>query len=276
MAGADAANIRYGPELLRVLVDRAPAMLAYWGADLRCIFANRAYELWFGVSPEALIGKHVSELLGPVYPLNRPYLEAALRGEPQEFERDFPDPAGGPPRSSLLHYIPDILNGAVVGIFVHVSDVSELKRAQIRLRESEERFRLAVDEAPIGMALVALDGRFVRVNRVLCEIVGYTAAELVGLSFQTITHPDDLDTDVKLAGRLARGEIPRYQLEKRYVRKDGTIVDVMLSASIVRDGRGEAVSYIAQIEDIGERTRLEKRLRLAEAQSRGILAISAT
>ena len=119
-----------------------------------------------------------------------------------------------------------------------VRDISERKRIEQALQESEERFRLTIDEAPIGMALVALDGRFVRVNRALCEIVGYSSDELTGLTFQAITHPDDLDADLALAGQLARGEIPRYQLDKRYIRKDGTIVDIQLSASILRRSRG--------------------------------------
>src|ERR1044071_8349549 len=78
--------------LLHQIVDRIPSMLAYWDAEQRCRFANRAYERWFGVSPEALIGKHLTELLGPLYKLNLPYIEGVLRGEPQEFEREIPDP----------------------------------------------------------------------------------------------------------------------------------------------------------------------------------------
>lgn len=263
------------PELLRALVDHITAMLAYWDSAQRCRFANRAYERWFGVSPESLIGKHISELLGPLYPLNLPYIEGALRGEPQEFEREIPDPAGGPSRHSLANYIPDLADGVVRGFFVLVTDVSAIKRAELALRESEERFRLTIDDAPIGLALVGLDGRFLRVNRVLCGIVGYTADELTGLTFQAITHPDDLNTDLELAGRLARGEIPRYQLEKRYIRKDGTIVDVMLSGSVLRGPDGALVHFIAQIEDVTERKRMEDELRLAEATSSGILWISA-
>jgi PAS domain S-box-containing protein len=151
----------------------------------------------------------------------------------------------------------------------------QAETANEQLRESEERFRLTIEEAPIGMALVALDGRFARVNRVLCEIVGYSPAELTSLTFQAITHSDDLDVDVALAGRLARGEIPRYQLEKRYIRKDGTLVDIMLSASLLRDRDGAPQYYIAQIEDITERQRLERDLRLSEAKSSGIVSISA-
>lgn len=262
-------------ELLRSLVEHIPAMVAYWDASLHCRFANRAYEQWFGVSPEALIGKHIRELLGPLYEKNLPHIEAALRGERQEFEREIPDPSGGPSRHGLASYIPHVVDGAVHGFFALVTDVSEIKRAQLALRESEERFRLTVDEAPIGMALVARDGRFVRVNRALCDIVGYTADELTGLSFQDITHPADLDADLALVERLARGEIPRYQLAKRYLRKDGTIVDVMLSASAVRDRDGAPRYFIAQVEDVTEQKRLEDELRLAEATASGIVATSA-
>ncbi len=80
-----------------------------------------------------------------------------------------------------------------------VRDISDRKRIERALHESEERFRLTIDDAPIGMALVALDGRFVRVNRALCEIVGYSSDELTALTFQAITHPDDLDADLALA-----------------------------------------------------------------------------
>ena len=145
-----------------------------------------------------------------------------------------------------------------------VRDISERKRVERALHESEERFRLTIDEAPIGMALVALDGRFVRVNRALCEIVGYTSAELTELTFQTITHPHDLDADLALASQLARGEIPRYQLVERYIRKDGTIVDIQLTAAILRTREGAPLYYIAQIEDITERKRAEAALKDSE------------
>jgi PAS domain S-box-containing protein len=147
-----------------------------------------------------------------------------------------------------------------------VRDVSERKRVEQALHESEERFRLTIDEAPIGMALVALDGRFVRVNRALCEIIGYTSAELMALTSQAITHPDDLDANLALAGQLARGEIPRFQLDRRYIRKDGTIVDVQLSASILRTREGAPRYYIVQVEDITERTRAEAALKDSEGR----------
>jgi PAS domain S-box-containing protein len=145
-----------------------------------------------------------------------------------------------------------------------VRDVSERKRVERALHESEERFRLTIDEAPIGMALVALDGRFVRVNRALSEIIGYTPAELMALRSQAITHPDDLDANLALARELARGEIPRIQLVRRYIRKDGTIVDIQLSASVLRTREGAPLYYIVQAEDITERKRAEAALKDSE------------
>jgi PAS domain S-box-containing protein len=151
----------------------------------------------------------------------------------------------------------------------------QAESANERLRESEERFRLTIDEAPIGMARVALDGRFVRVNHALCEIVGYSPDELTALTFQAITHPDYRDADVAAARQLARGEIPSYKVEKQYVRKDGSAVDVQLSVSVLRSGNGTPLNYISQIEDITERKRAESALRLSEAKFSGIISIAA-
>jgi PAS domain S-box-containing protein len=144
-----------------------------------------------------------------------------------------------------------------------------------QLRESEGRFRLTIDNAPIGMALVALDGRFVRVNRVLCEITGYEAEEMTKLKFQEITYPDDVDSDVAQAARLVNGEVQRYQREKRYVRKDGSTVYTMLSVSILRARDGAPLYFISQIEDITERKRANDALRLSEARFSGIVSIAA-
>jgi PAS domain S-box-containing protein len=141
----------------------------------------------------------------------------------------------------------------------------QAETANDQLRESEERFRLTIDEAPIGMALIAIDGRVVRVNRALCEILGYSEAELTGLTYQEVTHPDDLQAEEVVARLLARGEISRAQIEKRDFRKDGSIVDVMVSASALRGQDGAPRYYISQIQDITERKRIESEQRfLAE------------
>ncbi len=137
-------------------------------------------------------------------------------------------------------------------------DVTDRRRAQDALRAAEERLRLTIDEAPIGTAIVALDGRFVRVNKALSEMVRYSPEELQRLRFQDITHPEDLAIDLDLADKLLRSEIPRYQIAKRYLRKDRTVVDIVLHGSVVRDEKGTPLHFIAQIVDVTEQRRAER------------------
>src|SRR5262245_20585872 len=137
-----------------------------------------------------------------------------------------------------------------------------------QLRESEERFRSALEHAAIGMALVAPDGRFLRVNPSLCGIVGYSAEELTVRTFQEITHPDDLPADLAQVNRMLVGDILTYQMEKRYYRKDGQIVWCLLSVSLVRNAAGDPLHFVSQIQDITDRKRAEEERNLAEEDLR--------
>jgi PAS domain S-box-containing protein len=139
-----------------------------------------------------------------------------------------------------------------------VLDITDRKRIEAALRESEERFRLAIDNAPIGMALIGLQGHFLRVNRALCELLGYSPEELVRLGFQDVTHPEDRATGRAIAERLWAGAIPRIQLTKRYLRKDGEIIRALLHMTVVRDAAGRAVCGVAQLEDITARERAQE------------------
>jgi PAS domain S-box-containing protein len=149
--------------------------------------------------------------------------------------------------------------------------VSLLVTAEERLRESEERFRGAFEFAAIGMALVAPDGRWLRVNRSLCRIVGYTAEELMATDFQTITHPDDLETDVGYVRQMLDGSLSHYDMEKRYFHKDGHILWILLSVSLVRDAAGRPLYFVSQIQDITEQRQLTEDLRRARADLQAIL-----
>jgi PAS domain S-box-containing protein len=138
-------------------------------------------------------------------------------------------------------------------LIAHVIETSEQQRHAQELAEAEERFRSAFDNAPIGMALVAPDGRFLKVNRALCQITGYAETALIRLSFQNITHPDDLDADLAYVAEMLAGKRQTYQMEKRYRHADGHIVWVTLSVSLIRDPAGNPLYFISQIEGIGER-----------------------
>ncbi|KJS03631.1 MAG: hypothetical protein VR65_00415 [Desulfobulbaceae bacterium BRH_c16a] len=127
------------------------------------------------------------------------------------------------------------------------------------MKENEQRFRSTFEQAAVGIAHVAVDGRWLRVNRKLCDIVGYTKEELLQKRFQDVTHPDDLDPDLANIRRILAGEIQAYSLEKRYIRKDGSIVWIYLTVSIVRHALGDYPEYLISVtEDITERKRAEE------------------
>ena len=136
-------------------------------------------------------------------------------------------------------------------------ELMERKRAEIALRESEERFMSAFEHAAIGMALLTPEGRWFRVNRALCDLIGYSEVELLQQTFQDVTHPDDLGNSLNYVGRLLGGEINSFQMEKRYIHKQGWILWILLSVSLLRDDQGKPLYFIAQLQDISERKRVE-------------------
>jgi PAS domain S-box-containing protein len=143
---------------------------------------------------------------------------------------------------------------------------SQSRRDQEDLRRSEERFRATFDQAAVGIAHVGFGGEWLRVNQKLCDIVGYTREELLERTFQDITHPDDLQENLDLFVPLMSGEMSTFSMEKRYLRKDGSIVWINLTVSAACDGKGSPGYSIAVIEDITERKRVEDAQRfLAEA-----------
>ncbi len=144
----------------------------------------------------------------------------------------------------------------------------DLATAQQRLLHSDARFQATFEQAAAGIAMVATDGRWLRVNRRLCEIVGYSADELMATNFQRITHPDDLKADLDLLRQLLAGEIQTYALEKRYLRKDGAEVWVRLAVVLVRTAAGAPDYFVAVIEDNSARRRAEDALRETEERYR--------
>jgi len=136
-----------------------------------------------------------------------------------------------------------------------VHDITERRKAEMELRRSEDQFRSAMQFSAIGMALVALNGHWLEVNQAICDIVGYSKDELLATDFQSITHPDDLAGDLAFVGQLIAGERQSFQMEKRYIHKQGHLVWVLLSVSLVRDDGGRPCYFISQIQDITERKR---------------------
>ena len=216
-------------------------------------------------------------------PGGREQLAEAIRralehGEPYDLELRFTTAKGNRLWTRTICE-PQVQDGKTVRLLGTFQDITTRKKAEEELRKnherveelvqqrtealrlSEERFRTAFEYAGIGKALVGLDGTWLQVNPALCRIVGYREAELRSKTFQDITHPDDLDADLAQVKRLLAGEIRNYDMEKRYLRKDGSEVWILLSASLVRDQRGNPVHFIAEIQDISERKASEDSIR---------------
>jgi PAS domain S-box-containing protein len=222
----------------------------------------------FGYSPSEALGLRIEALVpellearypvgldlytdtdysGSTAPLNLPAVRKDGEKIIIEMSLSSIDPTGGP---------------AVGGRFVLaiVRDVTERTRKEEALREAEGRFRSAFDNAPIGVAIVDLEGRFVQVNRSLCEMLGYSERELLATTFLKITYPDEVDVSMAHVRRVMEGEIDSYSLEKRYVGADGGPVWVSLSVSLVRDAAGNPLYFVDQIQDITGRKLAEKQL----------------
>ncbi len=154
------------------------------------------------------------------------------------------------------------------GVVSTISDITARKNAELLLRESEARYRHTFEHAASGMAHIGLDRRFIRVNRRLCEILGYTEEELLGLRGKDISHPEDLDIINAQRPRIYAGEIEAVHLEKRYLRKDRSLVWVGFTMTLERDAAGKPLYEIAVFNDITAQRVAEARLRESEARFR--------
>ena len=155
-------------------------------------------------------------------------------------------------------------HGQLLWIDGFIWDVSERQAIEEELRLSQQRFLNAFNTAPQGMALVGPDGRWLEVNAELCRMLGYSREELQALTYQQVTHPDDLDADQKNMADLLAGRINAYQMEKRYLDSQGRTLWVLLSVSLVRDGEGQPVHFVSQIQDFSDRVAAERAVRERE------------
>jgi diguanylate cyclase (GGDEF)-like protein/PAS domain S-box-containing protein len=148
-----------------------------------------------------------------------------------------------------------------VNRFVGIAeDITNRRDGEEALRKSEEQFRLTFEMAPIGMAISSLKGKFTRVNQALCDALAYSKAELLELSFAEISHPDDWEVHHNLEQKLINGEETSFQIEKRFIAKNGCVVDTLLKVLVVLDSQGKPLHFNNQIVDITERKSMEQQL----------------
>lgn len=233
-------------EIALMIVDHISAMTAYWDADQICLFANSAYREWFGKSREQLLGITMKDLLGPLYEKNLPHIKAALRGESQLFEREIPLP-DGTVRHSLATYTPHIVDGAVCGFFVHVADVTQLKKLEKELKAAkEEAEKLATHDF-----LTGLPNRVLIKDRISTAILQAKRRQLTVAVMSM-----DLDDFKHINDRYGHGGGDKVLVEIAYRVKHA----IREADTIARLGGDEFVLVCPDVRSTGEVTDLVVRI----------------
>lgn len=252
--GKSEARLVASEQQYRSLLEFAPDAIVIVDTRGAIVIVNSQAEKMFGYTREELLGMKVEALMPERFRERHPGHRGGY------FESPHPRPMGaglelyglrrdGAEFSIEISLSPLVTSEGTLAIGA-IRDITERKQADERLRESEERFRGAFEHAPIGMAMVSLTGQWMRVNRALCHIVGRTEEELLACTFQDITHPDDLETDLNNLRALLRREQDHYSTEKRYIHKAGHIVWVLLAVTVVLDAAGAPLHFVTQVEDI--------------------------
>ena len=218
-------------------------------------YASPATERILGLDSDALIGTNAFDLVHPEDVAIALHAFDVARSDPDvgdrvEFRMSHADGGWRTVEAVSTNLVHD---PSIAGLVVSARDVTDRRYAEAELREAQERFRSAFEHAPIGMALMSLDGELFRVNHAMVQILGRSTEELLRTTVGDLTHPDDHEACAEALGHLLSGQAPSWQLDLRFIHHSGHLVWVALSWSIVRDVEGNALYFVCQMEDITER-----------------------
>jgi PAS domain S-box-containing protein len=261
--------------LLQQLVDTTPNLITLCGADGRLRYMNPAGRELVGIAPDADLS--LVRTADYTAPESRGLLENVViptardlgiwEGEMQLINR----------RTGAVIDIQRITqglrdsDGRHIGFSTVTRNITDAKRARAALAESERQFRSTFEQAAVGIAHVGLDGRWLLVNARLCEILGYSESDLQQLTFQQLTHPDDLASDLTQVEALLAGTLKTYVMEKRYRHRDGHMVWTNLTVALQRDEAGAPNRFISVVEDIADRRAMEAALQDSMARFRNLV-----
>ncbi len=236
--------------------------------DLPIVDANEAAVRYYGYPKEQLLQKTMMEI--NALPANEVRKKmAAGRKEHKtlfEFKHRL---ASGELRDVETYSGPIDVQGRKL-VYIAIQDISERKKMEKALLESEDQFRTIFENAPVGIAMVGLDDTILKANRSYCETLGYSEKELQRKKFNDFTHPYDLEVTSNLQQQLFRGEIANFEVEQRLIKRDGSVVDAILRVSIIRDSDRKPLYFLAQVLDISERKKAEGALRESEERYRNL------
>ena len=259
---------------VHAVLDSFPDGCLLTGADGKICFANRGAEKLFGYPCEELLTLDISALvLLRVRGDHQQHLNEFFR-RPQSRGMDTNGEMGGARKDgsefpAKISLSPLWLNGEHMVIAV-VHDMSELHSTHEAMRIAREFFENTFVAAPAGMAIADLEGRYIKVNPAMCKFVGYSEQELLTMTFMDITHPDDLASNLHFRQCLLDGKFPSFQLEKRYLHKDGREIWALMVVSTVGDKSGKPLYTIGQVLDINQLKRAEQALIESQQQLRSL------
>jgi diguanylate cyclase (GGDEF)-like protein/PAS domain S-box-containing protein len=240
-----------------------PTGIAVIGMDGRFVRVNRALCQLLGRRTDELVGSTSALFTHPddVQRTAEAYTHLRNTGTVFAIEKRYLRPDGEVVWASTHGQTVKTADGEALYIVAHFLDVTAIRLSEQREQEASALFETAFADAPIGMALFAGTGRWLKVNRALCELTGYPEAQLLGLTTQEITHPEDVNAVLEHRRALVAGEADHYSLEQRYLHAQDHEIWVNVSVSVVRDQAGQPLHFIAHIEPISERRELQASLR---------------
>lgn len=257
------AEVARERQFLEDVLDSIGHLVTVKDRDRKVLHVNESFENYTGIKRERIVGKSINDFFPPEIArrLTKDDGDVFDRGSAVRVQRQLLA-ADGKAGTLLTERAPlRSPDGSIRGIVAVGLDISDQLAAERGLADAERRFEAAFMNAPNGMSLIALDGTFLRVNPAMCELTGYPSDELTGLKVADIAHPDDMAEQVDLIQRALAGEFDSYSLEKRFTRKSGETVWLVLGVSLVRDESGRVLYVIAQTTNISDRKQVEADLR---------------
>lgn len=258
------------------VVEGVEEIIAVIDREYRYLIANRAFLKYRGMTKEQVIGKRVAEVLDPQVfeKFVENQLDECFKGNVVRFELRYEYPELGG-RDLFVSCFPIEGPDGISRAAMIVQDITQRKQAQASLADSEKRLRAVYERSPVGIALVdSASGKFLSVNPRYCQIVGRSEDEMLHLDFQSITHPDDVADNLARARALVNGDLPDFEVEKRYVRPDGSVVRVNVNGARLGSRQGLQQCNLVMVQDITERNQTKEALQRSEQNYRMFVAQS--
>ncbi|MGC9307218.1 MAG: PAS domain S-box protein, partial [Thermoplasmatota archaeon] len=265
----DVTERQQAEERYRRLIEASPELIAEADEEGRFVTVNPAMARALGYRLEELVGRPASEVLPEdIFQQRMAALREAIK---HDTIVEMTDERGGRLYQNIV--IPLEVPGGGHHVQLIARDITQRKKTEQALRESEEKFRSIFTHAPIGIALVDVEGRAVISNPAFQDMLGYSEQELASMRFPEFTHPDDVDKDLEMYWEVQEGKRDEYTMGKRYIAKDGSVVWANLTMSVVRGEDGEPLWGVGLVEDITERKQVEEeRQRQAQLAALGRIA----